>query len=109
MDSADSKSATSRAFGLRDEIHNVMAPASSGEQSSRASDLAEEIEKKLTRAKTLCGAMMQVTDIDSVIADSLWAAEGLVADAEKAFKELRDIGLWEPNRVRAPEKPEALP
>ena len=64
---------------------------SSGEQSSRAWNLAEEVAKKLTQAKAVCGVMMHMKDIDELIEESLWAAEGLIEDAEKAFKELRGM------------------
>jgi hypothetical protein len=30
--------------------------------------------------------------MDELIEESLWAAEGLIEDAEKAFKELRGMG-----------------
>jgi hypothetical protein len=35
--------------------------------------------------------MMHMNNIDSLIGESLWAAEGLIEDAEKAFKELRGM------------------
>jgi len=61
----------------------------SSEQSSRAWDLAEEIEKKLTHARAVCGVMIHMNDIDEVIEEALSAAEDLIEDAQKAFKELR--------------------
>jgi hypothetical protein len=69
------------------------AEATSDEQSSRGYDLCEEIDKKLTQAKGVCGALLSSAQADTIIADSLWAAESLIEDAEKAFEELRDIYL----------------
>jgi hypothetical protein len=63
----------------------------SGEQSSRELDLHDEINRKLTQAKGICGAMVHINNIDSLIADSLWAAESLIEDAEKAVEELGEI------------------
>ena len=71
--------------------NKASAEALSEEQSSRGYDLCEEITKKLTQAKAVCGAMMSSAKADTIIADSLWAAESLIEDAEKAFDELRDI------------------
>jgi hypothetical protein len=65
--------------------------ASSDEQSSRELDLHDEINRKLTQAKGICGALVHVNNIDAPIADSLWAAESLIEDAEKALEELGEI------------------
>ncbi|MGI8426722.1 MAG: hypothetical protein ACR2M4_09050 [Actinomycetota bacterium] len=67
--------------------------ASPDEQSSRGYDLCEELDKKLTQAKGVCGAMMHMNNIDAITGESLWALESLIEDAEKAFEELRDIYL----------------
>jgi hypothetical protein len=64
------------------------AEASPDEQSSRELDLHDEINRKLTQAKGICGALVHINNIDSLIADSLWAAESLIEDAEKALEEL---------------------
>ncbi|MGH8590578.1 MAG: hypothetical protein ACREXX_14960 [Gammaproteobacteria bacterium] len=58
---------------------------------SRARELTEEIEKKLAQARSVCGLVMHMKDIDSLIADSLWTAESLIEDAGKAFGELKLI------------------
>lgn len=53
-------------------MSNVMAAASSDEQPSRAWELTNEI------------------DI-SLMADAVWAAESLIEETEKAFKELNRL------------------
>jgi hypothetical protein len=74
-------------------MSDVMAgtEASPDEQSSRAYDLSEEIDKKLAQARGICGVMLHVQGIDQPIAESMSAAEDLIEDAQKAFTELRHI------------------
>jgi hypothetical protein len=65
-----------------------------GERSATSSseelwDPAEEVAKKLVQAKGVIGAMMHMDDMDEIVREALWAAESLIEDAEKAFKEFR--------------------
>jgi len=43
--------------------------------------------------KAVCGVKMSSEQAGTIIAESLWAAESLIEDAEKAFEELRNIYL----------------
>jgi precorrin-6B methylase 1 len=73
---------------------------------SRARELTEEIEKKLAQAKSVCGVMMHMKDIDSLIADSLWTAESLIEDAEKAARELGRLLHAQPCHDTSPARSE---
>ena len=78
-------------MGNRKENGKRSLTSSSEDPSMRAWHLAEEVEKKLIQAKAVCGVMMHMKDMDELIGEAAWAAEGLIEDAETSFKELREI------------------
>jgi hypothetical protein len=66
-------------------------PASSGERSSRALHLRDEIDKKLAQAKGICIVICEMHDMaNTPVSASLWAASELIEDAKKAVD-----GLYE--------------
>jgi hypothetical protein len=62
-------------MGNRKKNGKRWATSSSEQSSMRAWDLAEEVDKKLTQAKAVCGLMLHMKDMDELIEEAAWAAE----------------------------------
>jgi hypothetical protein len=72
-----------------------MSKLKASPQSERGYDLCELLDKRITQAKGVCGAMMHMHNIDTVTGGALGALESLLDEAKKAFEELHSIYLKE--------------
>jgi hypothetical protein len=75
----------------------------SPDEESRAYDLHEEIETKLSQAKGICTLICGAAGGDKAISESASAAEDLIEGVEKALDELRDMGIDHEHSPKAKE------
>ena len=57
-----------------------------------AGDLRDEIAKKLSQAKGICIVICEMHGMaNTPVSASLWAVDELIADVQRAFKELKAV------------------
>jgi hypothetical protein len=72
-----------------------MSKIKASPQSDRGYDLCDLLDKRITQAKGVCGAMLHMRNLDATTGEALGALESLLDETEKAFEELHSIYLAE--------------